>query len=317
MVQYAGMDVGATAIRAAVADGSSAELAIERHRTPQDEDGSAIARAAADALVAAADAADTRPTEVSALGVGTMGPLDRQAGAIIAPPNSPGISRIPLRDVLTGVLGHDNVFVENDAVAGLIGERSAVPDSPESMVYLTLSTGIGAGVILDGHVLRGRDGNAAEVGHFVVDPTGRRTCGCGRPGHWEAYCAGAAVPGYARDLAVDEGVTTGLDLDDPALSAADVFAAAGDDRLADQVVERIGEYNAIGVADIVHAYAPERIAVGGAVALENPSLVIDPLPDAVAEHAMLPVPEIRATAHGRDAVLHGALTLAAQGGLDG
>lgn len=310
----AGVDLGATNLRATVSDGTGAPAAIEYRPTPDGPDGDTVLRAVIETLETAAAAADIVPNALEAVGVGTIGPLDRAAGAVIQPPNLGGVSRIPLREILVEWLGHDRVFVENDAIAGLVGELAAEPDGPVDLVYLTLSTGIGAGAAVDGHVLRGRGGNAAEIGHLVVDPEGGRTCGCGRQGHWEAYSGGAAIPGLARDFG-GAAPETELPLGDPDLSAAEVFDAAGSDPLADRVVECVAAYNAIGVAALVHAYAPERIAVGGAVALENPALIIEPLADAAAEYTMLPVPEIRAATHGRSAVLWGALALATQGGL--
>lgn len=312
-----GVDLGATNLRAAVADGAAEPIAVERRPTPRGVDGEAVARAAGDALEAAAGAAGLDPTALEAVGVGTVGPLDREAGAVVRPPNLAGVDRVPLADALAAVVGHGRVFVANDAAAGAVGERAAAADPPANLVYLTLSTGIGAGAVVDGHVLVGRGGNAAEVGHLVVDPAGRLTCGCGRPGHWEAYCSGRAVPALARHVAEATGLDTALDLGAPDLDAATVLGAAGDDPLADRVVERLREYNAIGVAAVVHAFAPDLIAVGGAVALENPSLVIDPLADDVAAHAMVAVPAIRPARHGHDAVLRGALAVAANGGLGG
>ncbi len=305
------IDLGATNLRAAVADEPREPLAVERAATPTG-DGDAAARAAAGALADAADSAGVSVHSLEAVGVGTVGPLDRAAGAVVDPPNLPGVERVPLRDAIVALVGHPKVFVENDAVAGLVGERAAADGPADDCVYLTLSTGVGAGAAVDGHVLRGRSGNAAEVGHLVVEPGGRR-CGCGGAGHWEAYCAGAAIPGLARDIAGSEGVETALDLGD--LAAPELFAAAGGDPLADRTIELVQRYNAIGLADLVHAYAPVRIAVGGSVALENRELVIDPLAEAVAEHTMLEVPEIAPAAHGGDAVLVGALHLAAGSGL--
>lgn len=311
-----GVDLGATNLRAAVAEITGEPVAVERRRTPRGNGGTAVASAVVETLLAAGDAAAVPPGALEAVGVGTLGPLDRAAGAVVRPPNLPGIERISLREAVTTVVDHDRVFVENDAVAGLVGERAAMADPPDNLVYLTLSTGIGAGVSVDGHVLRGRDGNAAEVGHLVVDPTGGRTCGCGGLGHWEAYCAGVAIPAFARDVAEETGMATALALDDPSLAAADVFAAAGDDPLADRVLERVTHYNAVGVAGLVHAYAPDCLAIGGAVALENRSLIIDPLGEDVGRYTMLPAPMIQPATHGREAVLQGALALAIRGGLD-
>lgn len=311
----AGIDLGATNLRAAVADGDGELLGVERRETPRDTDGQAVARTAARTLEAAAASAGRDMAALEAVGVGTIGPLDRSAGTVIRPPNLPGVDRIPLKDVLVALVGHPRVYVENDAVAALAGERASGDAPPENLVYLTLSTGIGAGVAVDGRVLRGRAGNAAEVGHLVVEPGGR-TCGCGATGHWEAYCSGSAIPEFTRELAESAAIETELPVEAGSFSAADVYGAADEDPLADRVVAEITRYNAIGVADLVHAYAPDRIAVGGAVALENPSAVIEPLADAVGSHTMLSVPEIDSATHGHDAVLRGALALAAADGLD-
>lgn len=312
----AGVDLGATNLRAAVTREPGDPLAVEHVATPAGADGTAVARAAAETLERAADRAGQPIASLEAVGIGSIGPLDRSTGTVVQPPNLAGVERIPLRDVLIALVGHPRVYLENDAVAGLVGELAAATDPPSNLVYLTLSTGIGAGAAVDGHVLRGRAGNAAEVGHLLVEPTDGRACGCGGTGHWEAYCSGAAIPAFARDLAAACGLETTLDLDDPELSAADVYAAVGADPLADRVVDAVTRYNAIGVADLIHAYAPDRIAVGGAVALENPAAVIDPLARAVDRHTMLSVPDIGPAAHGHDAVLRGALALAAQRGLD-
>jgi len=311
MPNLAGVDLGATNLRVAVADGTGAMRAVERRRTPTGG-AAAVLDAVVDALERAADGTGVDVAALDAVGVGTVGPLDRAAGTVVDPPNLPAVDALPLGPALVERVGHDRVVVENDAVAGLVGERAASPAPPANLVYLTLSTGIGAGVAVDGHILRGRRGNAAEVGHLVVDPRGRRTCGCGKPGHWEAYCAGAAIPGFTRDVAESTGLETELALDDSALSAADVLGAAGGDPLADAAVACVVRYNAIGVADLVHAFAPDRLVVGGAVALGNPDRLVAPLRAAAADHTMLAVPEIRRPVHGHDAVLQGALALAAE-----
>ena len=183
-------------------------------------------------------------------------------------------------------------------------------DPPDDMVYLTLSTGIGAGVAVDGQVLRGWGGNVGEVGHFVVDPEGDRTCGCGRAGHWEAYAAGANVPDYARSLAEEFQGETDLPLDADDFTAEDFFELAGSDVFADLLVHRIARWNAQGIANLIHAFAPSIVSIGGSVALENPDLVIDPIRDRLPPLITTRVPEIRETPLGNDAVLDGALELA-------
>ena len=314
MAPIAGVDLGATNLRLAIADGTGERLASDRVATPK-SDGSAVARTLVETLEATADRAGVSVSALHAIGGGTVGPLDRGAGAVIKPPNLEAVDRIPLRDALIPVIGHPRVYVENDAVAGLMGERAISEEPADNLVYLTISTGIGAGVVVDDHVLRGHAGNAAEVGHFVVEPGADRQCGCGARGHWEAFCSGAGIPAFARQLAAETEFETDLAIQSGDFDAAAVFDAAGDDPLADQTLDAVAEYNAVGVAGLVHAYAPDRIVIGGAVALNNPSRVIEPLADSVGGHTMLAVPEITAATRGEDAVLHGALTLAANGGL--
>jgi len=182
------------------------------------------------------------------------------------------------------------------------------------MAYVTISSGIGAGVCVDGHVLSGWDGNAGEIGHVVVDPDGAMTCGCGRDGHWEAYCSGNNVPEYARHLAEAESVPTDLPLDSPEFSAVDVFEARGDDPLADLTIERFADWNGIGFTSLANAYAPLVVRVGGAVALNNPDVVLDPVRERLRESTFVNVPDVRLTEMGDDVVVVGALASAITGG---
>ena len=314
MAYYAGIDLGASNLRAVVADGESRTVARGKRPTPRDPDGRAVEAAMGDLLRAVCTEAGLAPTDLAAASVASFGPLDLAAGTVEGPANLPEVERIQLRAPVADAIGGGPVYVHNDATAGVIGERFFTDPNPDDMVYLTLSSGIGAGVAVDGHVLRGWDGNVGEVGHLVVDPEGRRTCGCGQGGHWEAYCSGENIPDYARDLQADESLDTGLPLDDPALSAADVFARAGADPLADRTIERVAEWNAIGVTNLVHAYAPLVVAIGGAVATNNPDLVVEPVRERVEELVFTGVPEVRLAALGEDAVVRGAVASAISDG---
>jgi len=182
------------------------------------------------------------------------------------------------------------------------------------MVYLTISSGIGAGVAVDGNVLSGWDGNAGEVGHMTVDPHGFMTCGCGLDGHWEGYCSGNNIPKYARELHEETRSRPPLPIEDPDFSAVDVFEAAGEDTFADHVIAQVAHWNAMGVANVIHAYAPLVVSVGGAVALNNPELVLDPIREKLADMVFINVPEVRLTELGDDVVVKGALASALTGG---
>ncbi|MFB6131562.1 MAG: ROK family protein, partial [Salinigranum sp.] len=167
---------------------------------------------------------------------------------------------------------------------------------------------------VDGNVLSGWDGNAGEVGHMTIDPRGEMTCGCGHDGHWEAYCSGNNIPAYARHLHDERPTDTDLRLDSPDFSAADVFSLAGEDEFADRVLDRVCHWNTMGVANVIHAYAPIVIYVGGAVALNNPDLVLDPIRERLDEMVFINLPEIELTQLGDDVVVKGAVASAMTGG---
>jgi len=294
---YVGVDLGATNLRTAVAD---EDTILTTHTTPTPQ-GDGVAEAILTAVRTACVAADIDPTDVAAVGAGTIGPVT--ADGVRDPPNLPGVEWIPVVEPLA-TLTDAPVIHRNDAVAGLVGERAA--GAPPDTVYLTLSTGIGAGACVDGHVLTGRAGNAAEVGHLTVDPAADLACGCGATGHWEAYCGGANIPAHARHLQTTSDLDTALALeDDP--DAATVLDAT--DPLADRLRTRIAEYNTRGLAAITHAYDPTTVVVGGAVARNHPETIIDPARDSLPDRVVATAPTVTLTTLDNP-VLRGAIALA-------
>jgi glucokinase len=316
MSAYAGVDLGATNIRAVIADADGTLLGSADHRTPRGPTGAAVTDELLDTLREASERGGVRPQEIESIGVGSIGPLDLASGVIENPSNLPaGIGVIPLRGPIANLadLNEANVYLHNDTNAGCIGERFYADRNPDDMAYLTISSGIGAGVCVDGNVLGGWDGNAGEVGHMTVDPDGKRTCGCGKDGHWEAYCSGNNIPEYAKDLYENEPVETVLEVESD-LTAAAVFGAVGEDDFAERVVKRVAAWNTMGIANTVHAFAPLVIYVGGAVALNNPELTLEPIRQRLDDLVFINVPEIELTTLGDDAVVRGALASALTGG---
>lgn len=316
MSHHVGVDLGATHVRAVVSGGDGEVLARVRRRTPRGPDGDAVTDAVTDTIRDACTGADVEPTDVARVGVASVGPLDREAGAVVDSPNLPdAVDRVRLVDPVAALVGVDapSVTLLNDAVAGVLGERAFGNVDADDAVYLTISTGIGAGVVMDGQVRHGHTGNAGEVGHVTIDPDGVMTCGCGSPGHWEAYCSGRNVPRYARSVHDREDLDTDLPLDDPAFGAADVFDAAGSDDLVDAVLDRVAEWNAIGVANVVAAYDPAVVVFGGAVALGNPEHVVDPVRNRIGRRLLSDPPALRLASLGADAPLLGALSVAVDG----
>jgi glucokinase len=184
---------------------------------------------------------------------------------------------------------------------------------------VTISTGIGGGAIVNGTLLLGKDGNGHEIGHFVIDCEGRLTCGCGRRGHWEGYCSGRNIPNFVRMRFKDLPEETvrgsllfkrmGHDLSK--LVAADLFAAAKEaDSLSLRLVNEIGILNAIGFANVINAYDPSLITVGGTVTLKNKRMILSPIRKHVKDYAINRVPRIMVTPLGDDVGLYGAVAAA-------
>lgn len=304
------VDLGATTLRTLVGDAAGQVLGRADRPTPQGPTGADVAQAVLSCATEASRSAGFAPGELTAAGIAALGPLDLDAGAVVEPSNLP-VDRIDLVAPLATLLDVNpaRVTLLNDAAAGALGEHRWA-DAPDNTVFLTISTGLGAGAIVDGHLLVGEGGNAAELGHVVVEPEGRLTCGCGGAGHWEAYCSGAAIPTLARWLAREREVETGLPLDD--LDAAEVFAHAGEgDPLVDRVLDEVAGLNALGVATAVQAFAPATVRVGGGVALANETRVLDPIRERLPAHLAVPAPAVELAHLGGDAGVMGALAAAA------
>lgn len=299
----AGIDLGATNLHTAIGDGTGQIIGRVGRSTPGG-DGAAVEREIASALEAACTAAEVEPGALASIGIASVGPMDATVGTVLDPPNIEGAERIRLKHAVQSTTDAP-VTVYNDAVAALIAEREA--GAPPNTVYLTLSTGIGAGACVDGHVLEGRHGNAAEVGHTVVDAGGSLRCNCGVPGHWEAYSSGTALPAHAAHVAR----TTALDTENTfgELSTPEVIGLVDSDQVADRTLARVARFNAMGLGCLVHAYAPEEIVVGGTVGRAARHVVLDPAIELLPDYLAVEAPAVRVTAF-EDPALQGALTAA-------
>jgi glucokinase len=169
---------------------------------------------------------------------------------------------------------------------------------------------------VDNNLLSGKDGNAVEIGHLTIDLEGRLMCGCGKKGHWEAYCSGRNIPNFTRlkigeadkkkvkDSLLFKNAKGNLEnLDSKALFTA---ATLGD-HLSLEIVEEIGRLNAIGFANIVNVYDPSLITLGGSVALRNKKLVMKPIRRYLEDYTRNRIPKILITPLGVDANIYGAI----------
>ena len=193
------------------------------------------------------------------IGVGTTGPIDPQTGVFGTVDNLPGWKGSNLKQPLEGEFGVP-VAIENDADAAALGEAAWGAGRGKSrFIYVTVSTGIGGGIVFDGELYRGVDQSHPELGHMVVEASGP-LCYCGAHGCWEWMAAGPAMVSWVR-----ENAPPGADL--PAdLSAKELCRLAEQgDALARKAVEREAYYLGVGLANLVTMYCPDAIALGGGV----------------------------------------------------
>lgn len=252
-----------------------------------------------------------RTGQVRAIGVASPGPLDPHTGFILKTPNIPEWHDFPLTPSLTRDF-QVPAFLDNDANLAALGEWTfGAAKGHRDVLYLSVSTGVGGGVIADNHLLQGYHGLATELGHTILDPDGP-LCSCGFAGHLEAFSSGPAIVRYVREK-LEAGATSTLRLDgnlDP-LSIAD--AAKRGDELGIAAYRRAGEYLGIAVASFLHAFDPSIVIFGGGVSFVGP-LLFDPflasLKRRVFHPRYLEGLKIEMAALGDDAGLLGALAMA-------
>jgi glucokinase len=236
--------------------------------------------------------------EIDAVGIGCGGPLDSANGVLVAPLHLPGWRDVPITALATEVFGRPAVL-DNDAVAAAAGEhRYGAGRGARNMVYLTVSTGVGGGVILDGELHRGPSGNGGELGHVTVDWHGRRCRGCGRRGCLEAYCSGTSIAERAQEAGMDGA------------SAADVAQAAlAGNPVAAELWDETCEALACGIISIANLFEPELVVLGGGVVRTGEQL-LGPVRERVAEHVIGPPLRIVAAASGDAVGVVGAAAVA-------
>lgn len=201
--------------------------------------------------------------EVTAIGLGSPGPLDPHTGYLLAPPNNPEWHNFPLAPRIAGHFGV-KAYLDNDAnLAGLAEYRFGAGKGHHDVLYITVSTGIGAGVIIQDRLLQGYHGLAAELGHSIIDPDGP-PCSCGFNGHLESFSSGPAIVRYVTGE-LEAGARSVLKRDGILTPRSIAEAASRGDALAIKAYQRAGEYLGIGVASFLHAFDPSIVIFGGGV----------------------------------------------------
>ncbi len=275
MANYIGLDLGGTNIKAGVVDDRGRVRAAESVPTPVDGP-SAVIDAMIGLTSVVAESAGIRVDDVACIGVGSPGLLDFERGIIIALPNLPGWADLPLRDHIAQRTGRP-VIVENDANAAAFGEfwvGAGRDPSIRHMVMLTLGTGIGTGLIINGRVLHGGFNLGAEGGHVILDPDGP-ACGCGQRGCLESLASASHLARRAAEV-LDAGERSSLQTihqRGDSITSKDVFEAVeAGDALARRLAEQTATYLAIGCINLCRLLDPQMIVFAGGMALAGDML---------------------------------------------
>ncbi|HET9507449.1 MAG TPA: ROK family protein [Gaiellaceae bacterium] len=282
-----GLDVGGTKLAAGVVDADGVVHSFVLEPTHGEEGHTAVLERLF-RLGERAVAESGLPWErIDRVGIGCGGPLDAERGVVLGPPHLPGWLDVPVTALAEVAYGRPAVL-ENDATAAAAAEhRYGAGAGTRNMVYLTISTGVGGGIVIEGALYRGSMGNGGELGHVTVDCDGRPCHGCGRLGCLEAYVSGTSIAERAREALAEATEPSVLAaLDEP--TAADVAAAArAGDALAAEVWDATTTALACGVTSIVNLFEPEAVVLGGGVTRSGEQLLA-PVRETVRTSAMGP-----------------------------
>jgi glucokinase len=250
---------------------------------------------------------------VGGIGICSAGPLDTETGVVLDIPTIPGWRNFPFRDAAATRFALPAIL-ENDAIAAAVGEwRHGAGQGLRHLVYATISTGIGGGVIADGRVLRGRKGMAGHIGHIRLMQDGPR-CFCGTPGCFEALASGSALGARAREAA-DRNPSgfLGMASRSESVDARHVIAGArqGDGECL-TMIDAQARYLGQGFTAAIHAFSPERVIMGGGVS-QGFDLLAPGIHAVIRRDAVTPFRDVEVVpaALGDDAGLVGAASLVA------
>ncbi|MFE5291873.1 ROK family protein [Isoptericola sp. NPDC056618] len=305
------LDIGGTKLAAAVV---GSDGVVRGHRvtpTRREEGPDAVIRRLFDLGRSALDAEGVAVP--LAVGISCGGPLDAAQGVLLSPLHLPGWTAVPMVDLAEREFGVP-ARLENDATLGALGEfrfghGRAVPDG--TLVYLTLSTGVGGGAVINGRLHEGAAGNGGEFGHVVVR-YGGRSCPCGRAGCLETYASGTNIAVRARERLAQASDTVLAAYGEQVRAEHVTAAAAAGDQVARELWDETVDVLADAVTDFVNVFEPDLVVLGGGVTTSEAPL-LEPLRQAVSARAMRPAArkaQVHLSALGAQVCLAGAAAAA-------
>ena len=289
-----GIDIGGTKLATVVANSTGQILSKVRKPTLAEKGPRYALELLFDMVRETVELASLEQQSISSIGVSCGGPLDTKTGIVYSPPNLPGWDALPLKAQLESEF-QIPVTIENDANASALAEyRFGGGRGYNALLYMTMSTGIGGGIVIDGQIYRGANDSAGEVGHQILLPDGPQ-CGCGKRGCLEALCSGPAIArrtqAAIRAQRTDKknSATTLLNLANNRIENVKsehlLTAARAGDAFALQLVEETAYYMGWGIANLVNILNPDIVLLG-TIAIAAGDLLLNPIRKTVSEFAM-------------------------------
>jgi glucokinase len=316
----AGVDIGGTWVRVAIctADLNEKNIKIKKVRTLKETKYS-ISTSVCSILSELLSENNIKRDQVLGIGIATAGPLNMEKGEVFNNANL-GFRVIPLKAPIKTKFPEIPTYFINDAISGVLGVHffEAEENEKDNLVYVAMSTGIGGGVICSGHLLLGKEGNAAEIGHALVEPKSIAKCNCGAYGCWEAYSSGTGVRNRALE-AINEGKLDAkqllqiVDNEKSKITAKEIFQAARNgDELSKRIIDDCVFYTKVGVGLVNSYYDCTSIYFGGAM-MKDKEQIIPPLKEQFERDPIRFTinhpPIIKLAKHREDIGLRGALAL--------
>lgn len=266
-----GIDVGGTFIKAAVVERGG--KIVLSSKTPTPKNGEEIPRKTVEIIEELLEKTSLGTNDIESIGIGVPGVCDSKKGVIVNCPNIENCKEIAICEYLEKKFGI-KTYLDNDANCAALGEYLVSEEKCDSFVFVTLGTGVGGGIIINGKILRGINSAAGEVGHIVLKKDGEK-CNCGRRGCWERYASVTAL--------VRQGKRAGMTGN---VSGRSIFAdlARGSVK-AREVIDGWLSYVAEGICDLVNIFQPDEIVIGGGISREG-DIILNPIKQFTEAHSI-------------------------------
>jgi glucokinase len=315
-----GADIGGTWIRVAISpiDLKKDVIIIKTTQTPKINEYS-ISNAIISLITQLLIDNNIEKNQILGIGLASAGPINVESGEVFNNANL-GFREIPLKKPIQERFLGVPIYLINDGNASVLAIHhfEASDDEKNNIVYITMSTGIGGGVICNGHLLRGKDGNAAEIGHGIVNHLSSFQCNCGAFGCWEVYSSGTGVRNRALEAIKTSNLNSKIlmfmvDNDETNITAKELFQAArGGDKFSKSIVDQCIFYTKVGVGLVNNFYDCATIFFGGAM-MKDSDLILPPVIEQLKTEPILFTinnpPELKVTKYLDSIGVMGALTL--------